>query len=328
MRALGQTRTRFSSALKCLLLIACLDLILQSDRKQSQAIGVRERNQEPPQGGQPAWRARRAGGSGAGLGAMLAHTGPGLGGLEGLSSRLEPRRKRQLNDWREEAPEQSPHEGDRKMGAERATNGRQELRALAGRTRGRPGEAGAELASLGLGLLVAVEGSELSPAPGNESDAGSGASGRKPRRAWRGASRLGRHKRGLRSRPGLGRKILRKITPTKALIAAHVGSYAYRQYKNMTANSTTATSSNSSALATPLTKAPDEPAPDEPAPLTSVATPTGAGSSGVDAPGPGSRLGQPVIAGNASAKSDEPADLAANLGAPSDAAQLEPAGNG
>lgn len=43
-----------------------------------------------------------------------------------------------------------------------------------------------------------------------------------------------REKRGLRSRPKISRKILKKITPTKVLVGGHIASYAYKQYQNWT----------------------------------------------------------------------------------------------
>lgn len=41
-------------------------------------------------------------------------------------------------------------------------------------------------------------------------------------------------KRSFRSRPKIGSKIMRKITPTKVLIGAYAGAWAYRKYTNMT----------------------------------------------------------------------------------------------
>lgn len=47
---------------------------------------------------------------------------------------------------------------------------------------------------------------------------------------------LWRTKRSLRSRPkSFGRKIMRKITPTRVLVGAHLGSWAYKEYTNWTA---------------------------------------------------------------------------------------------
>lgn len=49
--------------------------------------------------------------------------------------------------------------------------------------------------------------------------------------------RRSRTKRSLRSRAKLGsggRKVMRKITPTRVLVGAHVGSWAYKQYSNWT----------------------------------------------------------------------------------------------
>lgn len=58
-----------------------------------------------------------------------------------------------------------------------------------------------------------------------------------------------RSTRSLRSRPKFGRKILRKITPTRVLVGAHIGSYAYKQYQNWTGTTTTnnATAGNQQA---------------------------------------------------------------------------------
>lgn len=41
-------------------------------------------------------------------------------------------------------------------------------------------------------------------------------------------------KRSLRSRPKITRRLLKKITPTKVIIGAHVGTWAYRKYQNWT----------------------------------------------------------------------------------------------
>ena len=55
-----------------------------------------------------------------------------------------------------------------------------------------------------------------------------------PQRPKADLSQRQRLRRALRSRPKLGRKMIRKITPTKVLIGAHVGSWAYKQYVNWT----------------------------------------------------------------------------------------------
>lgn len=54
-------------------------------------------------------------------------------------------------------------------------------------------------------------------------------------------------RRALRSRPQISRKILKKITPTKVLIGAHLGSFAYRRYANGS-NSTTENVANATML--------------------------------------------------------------------------------
>ena len=63
---------------------------------------------------------------------------------------------------------------------------------------------------------------------------------------FEGGAALTRKRRGLRSRPKFGRKILRKITPTNVLISAHVGNWAYNQYRNWT--NTTSTAANSTSF--------------------------------------------------------------------------------
>lgn len=55
----------------------------------------------------------------------------------------------------------------------------------------------------------------------------------------RAPARLKRRAAALGSRPKIGRKILKKITPTKVLVGAHLGSWAYRRFTNWN-NSTAA----------------------------------------------------------------------------------------
>lgn len=95
-----------------------------------------------------------------------------------------------------------------------------------------------------------------------------------------------RAKRSLRSRAKIGsaggRKIMRKLTPTRVLVGAHAASWAYRQYSNysaganQTSNSTSTSTSNSTsasagqlANSTALAQVPLEPQ------LGPTTTPTG-----------------------------------------------------
>lgn len=56
--------------------------------------------------------------------------------------------------------------------------------------------------------------------------------------------------RSFRSRPKLGRKITRKITPTRVLIGAHLGSWAYKEYSNWTSRANASTVNETVALIT------------------------------------------------------------------------------